>query len=132
MRSEIPAIEGLDHVQITIPLGGEERARAFYVGVLGMLELPKPAALAARGGAWFLCGASQLHVGVEEPFAPARKAHPAFRMRSAEDVRQLASALEARGITPRFSEEDPRAIRFHADDPFGNRLEFTAPLEIRD
>jgi catechol 2,3-dioxygenase-like lactoylglutathione lyase family enzyme len=126
--SEPPAIEGIDHVQIAIPVGAEETARAFYVGVLGMREIPKPAIMAARGGAWFVCGASQLHVGVEEPFVPARKAHPAFRLASASDVKALARHLEERGIVPRFSEEAPGAVRLHADDPFGNRLEFTAPL----
>jgi catechol 2,3-dioxygenase-like lactoylglutathione lyase family enzyme len=127
MESERPAIVGIDHVQIAIPVGAEDRARAFYVGVLGMRELPKPAVMAARGGAWFVCGASQLHVGAEEAFVPARKAHPAFRMESAADVRALAAYLEAHGVRVRFSEEAPDAVRFHADDPFGNRLEFTAP-----
>lgn len=128
MQNERPPIVGLDHVQIAIPVGGEERARAFYVGVLGMAEIPKPPVMAARGGAWFVCGAAQLHVGVEEPFVAARKAHPAFRLESAAAVRALAQFLEERGIAPRFSDEAPGAVRFHADDPFGNRLEFTAPL----
>ena len=122
-----PPILGLDHVQIAIPVGGEERARAFYVGLLGMRELPKPPLLAVRGGAWFVCGAQQLHVGVEDPFAPARKAHPAFALASAAEVRALAAWLEKNGVSARFADEVPEAVRFHADDPFGNRLEFTAP-----
>ncbi|MFO0681587.1 MAG: VOC family protein [Sandaracinus sp.] len=122
-----PALLGLDHVQIAIPRGGEDRARAFYVGLLGMSEVPKPPALAARGGAWFVVGGQGLHVGVEEPFAPAKKAHPAFRLASADDVRALASHLEAHGVAVRWSDEAPDAVRFHCDDPFGNRLEMTAP-----
>ena len=73
-------VTGLDHVQLAMPPGGEEKARAFYVRLLGLRELPKPAELAARGGAWFECGALQLHLGVEREFRPARKAHPALRV----------------------------------------------------
>lgn len=119
---------GLDHVQIAIPAGGEERARAFYVGVLGLREVPKPAALAARGGAWFVVGEQGLHVGVETPFVPAKKAHPAFRLAGARDVLALAEHLRSMGVEVRFSDEAPDSVRFHADDPFGNRLEFTAPV----
>lgn len=128
MGSERPTIDGIDHVQIAIPRGAEDQARAFYVGLLGMHEIPKPPIMAARGGAWFVCGASQLHVGVEEPFVPAKKAHPAFRMQSAADVHDLARYLESHGRSVRFSDEAPGAVRFHVDDPFGNRLEFTAAL----
>ncbi|MCL2450990.1 MAG: VOC family protein [Polyangiaceae bacterium] len=118
---------GLDHVQIAIPRGAEDRARAFYAGVLGLREVPKPAALAARGGAWFVAGEQGLHVGVEEPFQPAKKAHPAFRLASAGDVRALAAHLESLGIEVRWANETPEHVRFHIDDPFGNRLELTAP-----
>jgi catechol 2,3-dioxygenase-like lactoylglutathione lyase family enzyme len=117
----------LDHVQIAIPVGGEDRARAFYVGVLGLREVPKPPVMAARGGAWFVVGEQGLHVGVEDPFVPAKKAHPAFRLASAEDVRALAAHLDAQGIEVRFSSETADAVRFHTDEPFGNRLEFTGP-----
>jgi catechol 2,3-dioxygenase-like lactoylglutathione lyase family enzyme len=122
-----PPILGLDHVQLAIPAGGEERARAFYVGVLGMTEIPKPPKMAARGGAWFQCGAQQLHVGVETPFAPAKKAHPAFRLADGDAVRALAAHLGAGGIEVSFDTSAPGIVRFHVDDPFGNRLEMTAP-----
>jgi catechol 2,3-dioxygenase-like lactoylglutathione lyase family enzyme len=118
---------GLDHVQIAIPTGGEDRARAFYVDLLGLREVPKPPAMAARGGAWFVVGDQGLHVGVEDPFVPARKAHPAFRLGRPEDVRALAAHLEAHGHPVRWSNETPDAVRFHVDDPFGNRLEMTSP-----
>ena len=71
-------IVGYDHVQVAIPAGGEAAARAFYGGLLGMTEVAKPESLAGRGGCWFAAGTAVLHLGVEEPFAPARKAHPAF------------------------------------------------------
>jgi len=87
--------------------------RAFYGGVLGMREVEKPPALAARGGVWF----EQLHVGVEEGFAPARKAHPAFRV---DDL----DALAARIGDVQWDEAIPGVRRFYAHDPFGNRLEF--------
>ncbi len=127
MRLHSPPLLGLDHVQIAIPVGGEERARAFYVGLLGLREIPKPPVMAARGGAWFVVGEQGLHVGVEDPFVPARKAHPAFRLATAADVRALAAHLAGKGVEARFSTETADAVRFHADDPFGNRLEFTAP-----
>ena len=65
-------IYAIDHIQIAMPAGGEEQARAFYAGLLGFLEVPKPASLAGRGGVWFSAGAAQLHLGVEQAFQPAR------------------------------------------------------------
>src|SRR5436309_11586206 len=121
------AILGLDHVQLAIPPGGEDRAREFYVGLLGMTEIPKPEEQAKRGGAWFVCGAHQLHVGVESAFVPAKKAHPALRVADAAAIRALASKLAAAGIEVRWATDAPGALRFHVDDPFGNRIELTAP-----
>jgi len=113
---------GYDHVQVAIPVGGEDVARAFYGGVLGMAEVSKPPVLAARGGCWFTSGTAVLHLGVEEPFAPARKAHPAFLVTSLDSVR---SSLEAAGHECTDSSgEIPGVYRFHTFDPFGNRLEF--------
>lgn len=67
----------LDHVQLAAPRGCESEARRFFGELLGLPEVEKPESLKARGGAWFQVGSQQLHIGVEEPFAPARKAHPA-------------------------------------------------------
>jgi len=120
-----PPIVGLDHVQLAIPPGGEPLARAFYGDALGMPELPKPAELAKRGGAWFQCGAQQLHVGVEAAFVPAKKAHPALRLADAEDVRAMARRMEGMGYAVRWAEDAPGVARFHVDDPFGNRVEVT-------
>ena len=115
-------ITGLDHVQVAMPRGAEEVARAFYAGLLGMTEVPKPPALAARGGCWFTSGTAVLHLGVAEPFSPARKAHPAFL---AEDIGRLQAALTAAGHEcVRTDEEIPGVRRFHTHDPFGNRVEF--------
>jgi catechol 2,3-dioxygenase-like lactoylglutathione lyase family enzyme len=115
-------ITGYDHVQVALPRGGETVARAFYGGVLGMREVAKPAALAARGGCWFASGTAVLHLGVEEPFQPARKAHPAFVV---DDLDATRAALEAAGHDCVDSPDDlPGVRRFHAHDPFGNRLEF--------
>ncbi len=116
--------ERLHHVQLAIPPGGEERCRAFWGGVLGMTELDKPAALAARGGCWFRGGGVEVHLGVEGQFVPARKAHPGFLVK---DLRTLAGALEAAGIDVVWDGEFPGHARFYADDPFGNRLEFLEP-----
>jgi len=121
-------IAGLDHVQLAAPPGCEEEARRFFGGLLGLRELEKPPALAARGGAWFACGAHAVHVGVENDFAPAWKAHPAFALESAAAVDALASRLAGAGTSVRFDEELPGYRRFYAEDPWGNRLEFLARL----
>jgi predicted enzyme related to lactoylglutathione lyase len=115
-------IIGYDHMQVAIPAGGEAQARDFYGGVLGMAELPKPPALAVRGGCWFASGAAVLHLGVEEPFAPARKAHPAFLVDDLDAVRAAVSASGHECVDG--SGEIPGVRRFHCVDPFGNRLEF--------
>ncbi len=114
-------IKGYDHVQIAIPAGGEVVARAFYGDLLGMTEVAKPPALAVRGGCWFTSGTAVLHLGVEEPFAPARKAHPAFVV---SDLDALDAALSKVGHETTQANEIPGIRRFHAADPFGNRLEF--------
>ena len=114
-------IVGLDHVQVCMPPGEERAARAFYGEVLGMTEVPKPAALAGRGGCWFTSGSAVLHVGVEEPFTPARKAHPAFLVK---DLDGLAASLTRAGHEcVRADGEIPGVRRCHTWDPFGNRVE---------
>ena len=115
-------IGGLDHVQLAAPPGCEEPARAFFGDLLGLRELPKPEQLARRGGVWFSCGQQQVHVGVETNFAPARKAHPAFRVR---DLDVLRARLIAAGHSAHEDDAIPSSRRFFVNDPFGNRLEFT-------
>mgnify|MGYP000338636589 CR=1 FL=1 len=112
-----PRWVALDHVQLAIPTGQEEAARAFYVDVLGMTELPKPASMAARGGAWFSAGPFEIHVGAETDFVPARKAHPALTMRG------LVDFVERSGLDARWNDEIVGVVRCHVDDPFGNRIE---------
>ncbi len=75
-------IVAIDHVQLAMPAGEEDKARAFYNGLLGLAEVAKPAELAKRGGAWFEVGSMKVHLGVESEFVPARKAHPAFWSRA--------------------------------------------------
>ena len=108
---------GIDHVQLAIPVGGEPVAREFYAGVLGLTEVPKPVALAARGGAWFEAGPTRIHVGVEAQFSPAKKAHPALV------ISGLRAFIESSGLDARWSDEIPGVERCHIDDPFGNRIE---------
>lgn len=114
-------ITGYDHVQVAIPAGAEDAARSFYAGLLGMTEVPKPPRLAVRGGCWFSSGAAVLHLGVEHPFTPARKAHPAFVV---TDFAGLRERLERAGHPCVVADEIPGVARFHTHDPFGNRLEF--------
>jgi len=111
----------LDHVQIAAPPGCEAAARAFFGELLGLEEIEKPPALAARGGAWFaLPDGRQLHVGVEHEFAAATKAHPAFVVEGYDELRAHF------GEAARDDEAIPRVRRFYAADPWGNRLEFVA------
>lgn len=115
-------ITGIDHVQVAIPVGGEARARAFYGGLLAMTELAKPAALAGRGGCWFSAGTAMLHLGVEQPFTPARKAHPAFEVSDLDELYDRLTGAGQPGV--RADGQIPGVRRFHAFDPFGNRIEF--------
>ncbi|MDA5144976.1 VOC family protein [Streptomyces sp. AD681] len=117
-------ITGLDHVQLAAPPGAEEVLRAFYAGVLGMTEIPKPPVLAARGGCWFQAGTAQLHLGVENGFRPARKAHPGLRVTG---IDAYAARLEAHGTPVTWNDDLPGHRRFHCADPVGNRLEFLEP-----
>ncbi|NEA31965.1 VOC family protein [Streptomyces sp. SID13031] len=111
----------LDHVQVSCPPGGEEVARAFYRDALGMTELEKPPLLAVRGGCWFKDGAAEVHVGVEEDFSPALKAHPALAV---DDLDALAETLQAKGYPVNWDNDTiPGRRRFHTADGHGNRVE---------
>lgn len=113
-------IVGVDHVQITIPAGEEAAARAFYGALLGLPEIPKPPALAERGGCWFAAPNLALHLSADPGFAPASKAHPAFQV---ADLDACARALFAAGVQLIPDNSVPHVRRFYAADPFGNRLE---------
>jgi catechol 2,3-dioxygenase-like lactoylglutathione lyase family enzyme len=117
-------VVALDHVQIAAPDGCEEAARRFYGELLGLLELPKPATLAGRGGVWFQLGGQALHIGVEQPFTPARKAHPALLVRN---LAALAERLQAAGVAVTWDADLPGYQRFYTADPWGNRLELLWP-----
>ncbi|MYQ45124.1 glyoxalase [Streptomyces sp. SID4985] len=114
----------VDHVQLAAPAGSEDALRAFYTGALGMTEIPKPPVLAARGGCWFQTAGVQLHLGVEEDFRPARKAHPGLRVR---DIEAYAARLTAHGARVTWDDNLPGHRRCYAEDPVGNRLEFLEP-----
>jgi catechol 2,3-dioxygenase-like lactoylglutathione lyase family enzyme len=116
----------VDHIQLAMPTGQEQAARAFYNGVLGMQELPKPAALAARGGAWFQAGEVILHLGVEIDFKPARKAHPGLLV---DDLQAFLSACRAKNLETDTSQPALDGYqRAHVFDPFGNRIELLERL----
>lgn len=114
------SIYGLDHVQVAMPPGEEERARAFYCKVLGLSELVKPPNLAKRGGVWFAGGALRLHLGVEQEFRPSKKAHPAFLV---DDLNTLIARCEAAGYKTSTDEPLEGYHRAYVHDPFGNRIE---------
>ncbi len=125
------AITGLHHVQVAAPAGCEDTARRFYGELLGLSEIEKPLILALRGGAWFRAGAAELHVGVEESFVAAAKAHPALSVDSVGALEDLAATLTAEGVDVRWADdaEIPAQRRFHVSDPWGNRLELLAVVE---
>lgn len=117
----------IDHVQLAMPAGGEAEAEAvaFYEGLLGLAQVPKPEVLAGRGGCWFELGDVRIHLGVEEPFTPARKAHPALVVTA---LRSLVAELEAAGVPASEAEPLEGVDRVHVADPFGNRIELVEEL----
>ncbi|MFI0739225.1 VOC family protein [Streptomyces sp. NPDC021100] len=116
----------VDHVQLAAPPGSEDRLRGYYEQVLGMTEIPKPPILAARGGCWFQAGPVQLHLGIEDDFRPAKRAHPGLRVTGIE---AYAARLEERGAPVVWDDNLPGHKRFHSEDPVGNRLEFLEPVQ---
>ena len=113
-------IVGIDHIQLAMPAGREEDARRFYSVLLGLLETPKPRELAKRGGVWFESSQVKIHLGVDQDFRPARKAHPALLVK---DLRSLVERL--RNASVAVADDEPLAgyYRVYVVDPFGNRLE---------
>ena len=122
-------IERLDHVQLAVPAGAEDEARRFYGEMLGIPEVRKPAHLARRGGCWFENGSLKIHLGVEQDFRPARKAHPALVV---SGLSALIQRLSDRGY--RVVEDEPLEgyDRRYVDDPFGNRIELMEPVQLHD
>lgn len=118
-------IERVDHVQLAMPAGGEDEARSFYEGLLGITEVPKPPHLAKRGGCWFESDRVKIHLGVEADFQPAKKAHPALLV---SDLRSLVAELTVAGVELVTDEPLEGYDRVYAYDPFGNRLELMEPL----
>ena len=114
------AIRGLDHVQLAVPRGSEDAARGFYDELLGLEEIPKPEPIRSRGGVWFRAGEQELHLGVEEPFVPARKAHPGLVV---EDLGALRARFRSAGVEFEDDGKIPDVDRLFVHDPFGNRLE---------
>ena len=117
-------VDELDHVQIAAPRGCERDARAFFGDLLGLKEIQKPESLQPRGGCWFKVGSRQLHIGVEDGMVPLKKAHAAFAVRHVES---LFRRLEDAGVPCKWDDTIPTVRRFYAEDPWGNRMEFTEP-----
>ena len=122
-------VRHLHHVQLAMPKGGEDHARRFYAGLLDIPEVPKPHSLAERGGCWFERDGLRVHLGVEEYFRAARKAHPAFVV---DGLEELAEELRRNGFPVVEDEQLEGFRRVYADDPFGNRIELMEPVEETD
>ena len=114
-------VKRLDHVQICIPFGAEEEARAFYTALLGFTEIEKPEALKANGGLWYRVGDIELHIGVENRDGYNSKSHPAFEVENIDEVRRY---LEENGVPTKDEKPIPGVKRFSFRDPFHNRIEF--------
>lgn len=110
----------IEHVQLAMPAGGEDAARQFYAGILGIQETPKPPHLAKRGGCWFERGDLKIHLGVETDFRPARKAHVALLVGG---LAALKETLRSSGCVIKDDEPLEGYRRIYVDDPFGNRIE---------
>jgi catechol 2,3-dioxygenase-like lactoylglutathione lyase family enzyme len=119
-------IAAIEHVQLAMPPGMEDAARAFYEGLLGIPEVAKPPHLAKRGGAWFEPGSVKIHLGVEADLRPARKAHPAFLV---EDLESLIERLKAHNVAVIDDEPLEGYRRVYVADPFGNRIELNGAAE---
>jgi catechol 2,3-dioxygenase-like lactoylglutathione lyase family enzyme len=113
-------IRSLDHVQLAIPVGVEALARSFYTEILGLTEVAKPASMAGRSSIWFAAGPVNLHLGIEEDFRPAKRAHPALVV---DDLDEIVAACERAGFPTRPDTSFNNFRRVHVFDPFGNRLE---------
>lgn len=122
LRAPSESAVTLDHAQIAAPAGREPEARRFYGELLGLTELPKPPPLRERGGVWFSLGRQQLHIGVEDRFRPAKKAHPAFRV-APSHLDAVATRLSDAGVEVTWDQSLPGERRFYAHDPWGNRIE---------
>jgi catechol 2,3-dioxygenase-like lactoylglutathione lyase family enzyme len=114
----------IHHIQLAMPRGEEEKGRAFYRDLLGLAEIPKPATLNERGGLWFQIGALELHLGIEDDFRPAKKAHPGLLV---DDLASLVSRLEAAGYATKPDHLLEGYDRAYVHDPFGNRIELLTP-----
>ena len=112
--------QSIDHVQLAAPKDSEPTARTFYGEILGFTEIEKPELLKKRGGVWFSFGSYQIHIGIEEPFAPAKKAHPAFQIKNLEALKVHLSKSDVSFIV---DIDLPGANRIYVHDPFGNRIE---------
>jgi catechol 2,3-dioxygenase-like lactoylglutathione lyase family enzyme len=115
---------GLHHVQLAMPPDEEEAAVKFYGAILGLEQVPKPADLSPRGGVWFRTGDLEVHLGMEEPFSPAVKAHPAFLV---DGLETMKARIEAAGYRVTDTVQIEGFHRVYVRDPFGNRVELIEP-----
>lgn len=127
----------MHHVQLMMPTDGHDVARAFWVDAVGLTEVPKPVALAVRGGCWFRAWAGdgsvtvEIHASPDEAFSPAQRAHPALVLDAVAELEQMAARIEGAGFEVSWADRDTFEgyVRFHCRDGFGNRVEVLAPAE---
>ena len=114
----------VNHIQITIPVGMEDKAKYFYCNLLGLVEIEKPATLEINGGFWLQLGKIQIHIGVENSIDRDKtKAHIAYEV---TDIDIWRKKLETKNITIIENELIPGFERFEFRDPFGNKIEIMA------
>jgi catechol 2,3-dioxygenase-like lactoylglutathione lyase family enzyme len=111
---------GIDHVQVAAPPGSDAESRRFYGELLGLEEIPRPATMPNPNGCWFRAGAQELHVGIDDAFRAATKAHPSLVV---DDLRALVARLDQAGVPAKPDTAIPEVERCYVHDPFGNRIE---------
>ncbi|TMU87670.1 glyoxalase [Bacillus sp. BHET2] len=113
--------KNIDHIQIAAPKGCEQEAKKFYGDIIGLKEIPKPSNLQGRGGCWFQYGKQEIHIGVQDDFVPATKAHPGLLV---SNLSSLMRTMKEKGIEIKEDTPIKGRARFFVSDPFGNRIEF--------
>jgi catechol 2,3-dioxygenase-like lactoylglutathione lyase family enzyme len=118
----------LHHVNVTVPPELEAVTKEFYSAVLGLRQVPKPAA-ARQSGAWYQIGDTQLHLSVEdEPLSSLSSRHICFAV---SDLATAEKSFRDSGveIIP-DARPAPGTERFYVRDPGGNQLEIVQQVSV--
>jgi catechol 2,3-dioxygenase-like lactoylglutathione lyase family enzyme len=119
------AVNRLQHVSSPYPRGRQDDVRAFYGGVLGLVEKEVPDSLRDQELVWFSAGDGELELHfLPDPVPPDPRAlrHLCLEV---GDVQAWRQHIEAAGVETSDQTPIPNRPRFFCRDPFGNLIEFT-------